>query len=157
MKKILIALDYDPTAHKVAEAGFEMARAMKADVVLLHVISDPVYYSSTDYSPITGFSGYMDMGQLQLDSVEGLIRASTQYLDKIRRHLGDNNIQILVKEGDFAETIIGVAKNINADIIALGSHGRRWLDEILMGSVSEKVLHQTTIPLFIVPTKKQKK
>jgi nucleotide-binding universal stress UspA family protein len=157
MKKILIALDYDPTAHKVAEAGFEMARAMKADVVLLHVISDPVYYSSTDYSPITGFNGYMDMGQLQFDSVEGLIRASTQYLDKIRRHLGDNNIQILVKEGDFAETIIGVAKNINADIIALGSHGRRWLDEILMGSVSEKVLHQTTIPLFIVPTKKQKK
>jgi nucleotide-binding universal stress UspA family protein len=157
MKKILIALDYDLAALKVAEAGFEMARAMKADAVLLHVISDPVYYSSTDYSPITGFRGYMDMGQLQLDSAEGLIRASTQYLDKIRRHLGDNNIQIIVKEGDFAETIIGIAKNINADIIALGSHGRRWLDEILMGSVSEKVLHQTTIPLFIVPTKKQKK
>ena len=49
MKKVLIALDYDPTAKKVAEVGFEFAKAMGAEVVLLHVISDPVYYSSTDY------------------------------------------------------------------------------------------------------------
>ena len=42
MKKILIALDYDKTAKKVAEAGYSMARAMEAEVVVLHVISDPV-------------------------------------------------------------------------------------------------------------------
>jgi nucleotide-binding universal stress UspA family protein len=155
MKKILIALDYDHTAQEVAETGFAMAKSMKADIVLLHVISDPVYYSSSDYSPIVGFTGNMEMDQIEFGSAEGLVRASAQYLDKIRHHLGDNNIQILVKEGEFAETIIEVAKNINADIIALGSHGRRWMEEILLGSVTEKVLHQTTIPLFIIPTKKQ--
>ena len=54
MKKILIAIDYDPTAQKVAEEGFELAKTMGAAVVLLHVIADPVYYSSTDYSPMGG-------------------------------------------------------------------------------------------------------
>jgi len=60
MKKILIAIDYDPTAQKVAEEGFELAKTMGAEVVLLHVIADPVYYSSTDYSPIMGFTGYLN-------------------------------------------------------------------------------------------------
>jgi nucleotide-binding universal stress UspA family protein len=35
----------------------------------------------------------------------------------------------------------------------MGSHGRRGFDKILMGSVAEKVLHKTTIPLFVIPTK----
>ena len=39
MKKVLIALDYNPTAQKVAEHGFELATAMKAEIILLHVIT----------------------------------------------------------------------------------------------------------------------
>jgi nucleotide-binding universal stress UspA family protein len=50
MKKVLIALDYNPTAQKVAEVGFSMAKAMNAEITLLHVIADPVYYSSPGYS-----------------------------------------------------------------------------------------------------------
>ena len=38
----------------------------------------------------------------------------------------------------------------------MGSHSRRWLENILMGSVAEKVLHHSTIPIFIIPTKKDK-
>jgi nucleotide-binding universal stress UspA family protein len=154
MKKVLIALDYDLTAQKVAETSYAMAKAMKAEVILLHVISEPVYYSSAEYSPVMGFSGYMDMGPDQLYSIDGLIRASKLYLEKTRHHLGDNSIQILVKEGDFADTILETAKRSDADIIALGSHSRRWLEEILMGSVTEKVLRHSSVPLFIVPTKK---
>ena len=60
MKKVLIALDYNPTAQKVAETGFSMAKAMNAEVTLLHVISDLVYYSSAEYSPIMGFTGIME-------------------------------------------------------------------------------------------------
>lgn len=55
IERVLIALDYDPSANKVAEAGFSMAKAMDAEVVLLHIIADPVFYSSADFSPITGF------------------------------------------------------------------------------------------------------
>jgi nucleotide-binding universal stress UspA family protein len=45
---------------------------------------------------------------------------------------------------------------LNADIVVLGSHSRKWLENVVMGSVTEKVLRQTSKPLFIVPTKKLK-
>jgi nucleotide-binding universal stress UspA family protein len=156
MRKVLIALDYNPTAQKVAEVGFSLAKTMGAEVILLHVISDPVYYSSTEYSPIMGFTGYRDIGQLQLDSVDGLKNASQLFLDQSKRHLGDKTIKTIVKEGDFAESILKTAKDFHVDIIVMGSHSQKWLEKIVMGSVTEEVLSQTSIPLFIIPTKKHK-
>ena len=154
VSKVLIALDYNPTAQKVAEVGFSMAKSMNAEVILLHVITDPVFYSTAGYSPIMGFNGYMDMGPVQLDSVDGLKNASLQYLGKSREHLGDKSIQTIVKEGDFADAILETAKELHSDIIVIGSHSRKWLENILMGSVTEKVLHNSKIPLLIIPTKK---
>ncbi|MFA9390162.1 MAG: universal stress protein [Prolixibacteraceae bacterium] len=154
MKKVLIALDYDPTAQKVAEEGFALAKSMVAEVMLVHVITDPVFYTSTEYSPIMGLAGYMDTSQLQLDNLDGLKKAAHYFLDKTKRHLGDTSIQSVVKEGDIAESILEAANDFNADIIVTGSHSRRWLENILMGSVSENILHHTSIPIFIVPTKK---
>lgn len=156
IRRVLIALDYNPTAQKVAEVGYSTAKAMNAEVILLHVISDPLYYSSIEYSPVMGFNGFMETAQLQLNSVESLIKASLHFLDKSRSHLGDKNITTLVKEGDFAESILKTAKDLNADFIVMGSHSRKWLENVIMGSITEKVLHNTTIPLIIIPTKKQK-
>ena len=154
MKKVLIALDYDPTAQKVAETGYSLAKSIGAEIILLHVITDPVYYSSTEYSPIMGFTGYKETGQLQFDSVDGLKNASQHFLEKSKNHLGDKTIKTVVKEGDFAGSILKTAKELHADIIVMGSHSRKWLEKIVMGSVTEKVLSHTSIPLFIVPTKK---
>jgi len=153
--KVLIALDYNPTAQKVAEEGFSIAKAMNAEVTLLHVISDPFYYSSTEYSPIMGFNGFMETGPLQLDSIDGLKEAALLFLDRSRHHLGDKTILTLIREGDFAESILKTAKEIHADIIILGSHSRKWLENIVIGSVTEKVLRHTPIPLLIIPTKKK--
>lgn len=154
MKKVLIALDWNPTAQKVAETGYLMAKAMKAEIMLLHVIADQVFYSSAEYSPIMGFNGFMETAEFQLNSIESLKKASQKYLDKSKLHLGDKSIQTIVKEGDFADSIIETAKEFKADIIVMGSHSRKWLENIVMGSVTEKVLRHTNIPLFIIPTKK---
>jgi nucleotide-binding universal stress UspA family protein len=154
LKRVLIAIDYDPTAQKVAEGGFSIAKAMSAEITLLHVISDPVYYSSTEYSPIMGFSGFMDTNPIQSGSIEGVKQAALLFLDRTRHHLGDKSIRILTMEGDFADSILIAAKEMQADFIILGSHSRKWLENIVMGSVTEKVLHHTTIPLFIIPTKR---
>ncbi len=155
MKKVLIALNYDPTAQKVAELGYEFAKSMGAEVTLLHVISDPMFYSSSDYSPIMGFSGYLKNDPLQLNTLEVLRSASFNFLDKSRNHLGDQQIQILVEEGDVAEAILSVSKKIHADLAVMGSHSHKWLENIVMGSVTSEVLQHTIIPLYIIPTKKQ--
>jgi nucleotide-binding universal stress UspA family protein len=156
MKKILIALDYSPTAQKVAEEGYKLAKTLGADVTLLHVVSDATYYSSTDYSPIMGFTGYVNTNPLDINTIEVLKEASLKFLDKTRIHLGDTTIRTMVAEGDFADAILRSAKSVNANIIVLGSHSRKWLENIVMGSVTEEVLRHTTIPLFIIPTKKRK-
>jgi nucleotide-binding universal stress UspA family protein len=155
MKKILIALDYDPTAQKVAEKGFSLAKSMKAEVTLLHIMKDPGFYTTPGFDPILGYSGYVDVSPTVLQSEDGLIKASQKYLNKIREHLGDDTIQTLVKEGDYAKTIVESAEDLHSDIIVIGSHSQKWLENVLMGSVAESVMNQSSIPLFIVPTKKQ--
>jgi nucleotide-binding universal stress UspA family protein len=154
MKKILIAVDYDPSAQQIAETGYALAKSMNAQVVLLHVTSDYVYYSSLDYSPILGYDSFSNLGALQTNAVEELAKAAENYLQATKQHLGDDSIRTVVKDGDFGEVILEVAEEMNIDIIVLGTHGRRGLDKILMGSVAEKVLRNSQIPMFIIPTKK---
>jgi nucleotide-binding universal stress UspA family protein len=154
MKKILIALDYDPTAQKVAEVGFSLGNIQHSEITLLNVIRNPAYYGSTMYDPIMGFSGYTNLDFLGPDILEDIKKTSLNFLEKTKHHLRNDKIKILVKEGNVAETILESAKELKSDIIVMGSHSRRWLENILMGSITEHVLHHTTIPLFIIPTKK---
>ncbi|NTW23967.1 MAG: universal stress protein [Lentimicrobium sp.] len=154
VKKVLIALDYDPSANKVAEAGFSMAKAMNAEVVLLHIIADPVFYSSADFSPITGFGDYLGLVPMQFDNLDEVKDAATQFLDKVRKHLGDETITTRIEDGDMASTIVNTAKSLHADIIVMGSHSRKWLENIVMGSVTQEVLRHSTLPVFIIPVRK---
>ena len=153
MKKVLIALDYDPTAQKVAEQGYSLASSMNAEVTLLHVINDPTYYTTADFSPIMGYGGYMDIDRFQ-PTVEALKAASLIFLAKAKHHLKDDTIKTTVKDGDIADTILTTAKEIHADIIIMGSHSRKWLENIVIGSVAKDVLNHTKVPLYIIPTKK---
>ncbi|HEV2832218.1 MAG TPA: universal stress protein [Hanamia sp.] len=153
MKKVLIALDFDPSAQRIAETGYELAKSMNARAILLHVVADATYYSSLNYSPIMGFDSFSNLDIVQTDAVTGLKEAAQNYLDKSKHYLGDETIETIIKDGDFGEGILEAAKEMKADIIVMGTHSRSGLDKILMGSVAEKVLHKSSIPLFIIPTK----
>ena len=147
MKKVLIAMDYDETSQKVAEMGYSMANAMNAEVILLHVISEqPIYYSS-----------YIFVSELNVNiDIEKDLRKTTQkFLDKVKNHLGDKSIITVLTEGDIADNILKTAKDLDVDIIVMGSHSRKWLENIFLGSQAADVLKKTTIPLYIIPTKKQ--
>ena len=150
IKKVIIALDYDPTSKKVAEQGFAMAKALGAETSLLHVTVDMAVYSSA----------YADMGAWQMDTLnvfntqEMRNAGSRNFLEKAKRHLGDTAIQTILKEGDPAQKILEAAHEMKADCIVMGSHSQKWLENILVGSVTEEVLRKTNISMFIVPTKK---
>ena len=110
MKKVLIALDYGPTAQKVAEVGFTLAKSMEAKVTLLHVILEPVNYSSPEFPPILGFTGFIETSPMQLNNDEIIKSTSQDFLDRIKQHLGDETIQTLVTGGDIAESILNTAQ-----------------------------------------------
>jgi nucleotide-binding universal stress UspA family protein len=157
MKKILIAIDYNPTAQNIAQTGYSLAKSMNAEVTLLHVVADYTYYSSLDYSPILGFDSFSNLGMIQTNTVTELQNAAGDYLQKIKSFLGDDAIQTMIKDGDSGDSILDAAKETNADIIVMGSHSRHGLDKILMGSVAEKVLRNSLIPLFIIPVVENEK
>ena len=135
--KILIALDNNASAQKVAETGYELAEALHAHTILLHVTSHATYYSSLNYSPILGFDSFSNVDVVQTNTVEELKRTAEDYLDSMKWNLGDETIQTIIKEGDFAENISQTAKEMNADIIVMGTHSRKGLDKVLLGSVAE--------------------
>ncbi len=153
MKKILIALDNNVGAQKVAAGGYELSEALHAHTILMHVTSDSTYYSSLNYSPIMGFDAYSTSDVEQTNAVDELKRTAQDYLDNAKLSLGDETIETVLKEGDYAENILQTAKEVNADIIVVGTHSRKGLDKVLLGSVAEKVLRHSTIPLFIIPVK----
>jgi nucleotide-binding universal stress UspA family protein len=145
IKKVMIALDYDETAQKVAETGFMLAKAMNAETILLHVISErPLYYSAYTY-----------MRELEVDIIDDLRKSTQDFLDKTKKHLGGESIETVLTEGEIAYSILKTAGELNVDIIVMGTHSRKWLENIILGSEAEAVLRKTTIPLYIVPTKKQ--
>ena len=145
IKKVLISMDYDETSQKVAEQGFSMAQAMNAETILLHIISEqPVYYSEYSY-----------MRELRVDFFGNLEDSTQKFLDKTKKHLENESIKTIIKVGEIAETILETAKELKVDVIVMGSHSRKWLENIIMGSTTENVLKKTSIPLYIIPTKKQ--
>ena len=156
IRKVLIALDYDPTAQKVAEMGYSLANSMHAEVVLLHVIAENNYYSTLDYSPIMGFTGFSNLDPALNINIEEVKRASFEFLDKTRIHLGDEKITTAVAEGDFADSILETAKELNVDLIVIGTVSKKWLEKAIVGSVAENVLKHSNIPLLIIPTKGRK-
>ncbi|SDB88036.1 universal stress protein [Williamwhitmania taraxaci] len=145
MKNVLIALDYDPTAKIVADKGGFLSKTMNAKITLLHVISKPVLY----------YASYHEIAPL-LKNEDELKATSKLFLDQLKKDLRDESIRTIVKEGDTSDCILKTAKDTNADVIVLGTHSRKWLENIVMGSVAESVLKHSTLPLFIIPTKKQR-
>ena len=152
-KKVLIALDYDTTAEKVAKQGLLIAKSMNAEVILIHVTTDPINYNPIDHVTIMGFAGYLDTSNQQITSSAGLKKASKQYLEKAKQHLADKTIQTIVGDGDVAESILKTAKDEKVDIIVMGSHSRKNLEYVIIGSITGKVLQTTPIPVIIIPTK----
>jgi len=143
--RVLIALDYDENCQKVAEMGFSMAQIMHAETILLHVINEvPLYYSS-----------YIFASELKVNIDKDLKKSTQEFLDKAKNHLGDKSIITVLKEGDVADNILKTAKQLDIDVIIMGSHSRRWLEDIIMGSQAADVLKNSKIPLLIIPTQKK--
>lgn len=151
MKKILVALDYDSTAQKVAEEGYSLANAMKSKLVMLHVVSDPKNYSSSNHFTVTGFGGHPDLDPNKPIGIDELKKIAQNYLEKIKQNLGQSNVSILVRDGESAETIISVAKELHADYIVMGSYSQLRMENAELGGNTRRVMQNAMVPVLIVP------
>lgn len=151
-KKVLIALDYEPSAKKVAEIGFSFADSKETEFTILHVITEPNKYDLHKHITIMGFGGHNDEIPLKLETIDELKNVSQLYLEKVKHHLGNKSIKTLVTEGDIADSITRTAKDLHVDVIVIGFQNKKNNENITKISIAEKVLNQTSIDLFIVQT-----
>jgi len=149
MKKVLIALDYNPSAEKVAEAGYTIAKALHAEVTLLHAITEPAYYAM-EYSPLMGYQGAYTPGTMEL--IEDIKKEAEVFLAATVKHLGDDSIKTIVLDGETPGSILDYSKDLKADIVVMGSHRHTGIDRLFMPDVAVDVVRHSTIPLFIIPT-----
>ena len=154
MQKVLIALDYDSNSDEIAKIGYQVAKNMGAQTVLLHVLGDQNNYSALQFDPMMGMSGYDYNVFANVVDTESYTNAGYLYLQHIKDHLNDESLELLVKIGDASDEILSTAIATQSDLIVMGTHSKKWLEKVFVGSVAESVLAHTKIPLLVIPTKK---
>jgi nucleotide-binding universal stress UspA family protein len=140
MEKVLIAIDNSPHSDKVVKKGLELAERLNAKAAILSVV---------DIQFVTAEVNILSQETTQLLKDE-FYREHQTHLNKFDRH---HKVESLVEEGNPYEEILRMAKEWEADIIVLGTMGRTGLSHLMIGSVAEKVLRHSSIPVFIVPLK----
>lgn len=148
MKKVLITLDYNPNAEKVVQMGYELAQLMKAEICLLHVLSDVNFYGM-QYEPFMGYEGYVFPIDYEIQNE--YVKVAQDYLEKTKSHLKGENISTHLAEGDTAKSILEYAEKWNADLIVMGTHSHGRLEKLFLGTVASDVLERTKIPVYMVP------
>lgn len=154
MKKVLIAIDYNPSSQKVVEKGYELSKLTGAEVCLLHVMSDVAHYGMR-YPTFMGYESY-DPGTFDMNMVNEMRKISEDYLQSAANHLDDPNVKTHLAEGDAGKVILEYADEWNADVIVMGTHSHSTIEKLLMGTIASTVLEKTKVPVYMIPIKKEK-
>jgi nucleotide-binding universal stress UspA family protein len=166
VKKILVALDGSIQAGKALDLAIDMAKALSAELVLIHVVSDKPLtegerrLAETEYATeirqaLSGPEVAVGPGSAQTDP-ESLARTSykvglairtvighriVERAERDARQKGVNFVRTMIADGDPAATIVDAADGEKPDLLVMGSRGLSGVQELLMGSVSHKVSH----------------
>jgi nucleotide-binding universal stress UspA family protein len=160
-KKILVALDDSPLRPTVLSKALGMAAAMESEVMLLHVLS--AYGSGSPGIPLRSYHAYypiLDDTSWQLYQ-ERWQQFESAGIERLRRDLETATAAGVKAEftqtgGEPALVICDLARTWEADLILVGSHGRSGLSELLMGSVSNHVMHHAPCSVLVVHGSKAK-
>lgn len=140
-KRVMVALDGTAGSEQVLPWVRGLALREGASIVLLHVCPEPKVVVSD--GKVMSF----------VDQEEARLRqAATGYLAKVAESLRETGlpVEVVVRFGEPAETILAVAEDVGADLIALATHGRSGLGRVVHGSVATWILRRTDVPVLVL-------
>jgi nucleotide-binding universal stress UspA family protein len=142
-KHILIPTDGSSIGNKAARAGVALAARLGARVTAYHGLEDPQLFYMEGYSIEPTMLNDLEMSarelaQKRIDSIGRLAKAA-----------GVRFASVVTKADAAFEGIIDTAKKRKCDVIFMASHGRRGLSRLMMGSVTQKVLAHSKIPVMV--------
>jgi len=133
---VLVAVDFEEASRHAIEVARELAGPLGAELCLLHVYQLPVY-TYPGLEP-----------QLLPDLTREITLAAGRALAQLATDVGV--ARTLLREGDAAPAILAAAGEVGAALIVMGTHGRRGLSRAILGSVAEKVVRRSAIPVLTV-------
>ncbi len=144
-KRIVVAVDGSETSSKALDEATKLAREMSSIMLLLHVCEE---------IPIMWEPDGMNMILMQ-NSLKAVADAGKELLEKHRRQLVEKGITVETKlvetyGGRLGSVISEEAQKWNADLLVVGTHGRKGIAHLLMGSVAEGVTRTASIPVLLV-------
>ncbi len=142
-KHILITTDGSAVANKAAKAGIALAHALRAKVTAYCALEElqPLYVEgyAFDQKTIDGFEERArEAGQKRVNAIGKMAKAA-----------GVPFASVVTKAATAYEGIIDAAKKQKCDVIFMASHGRSGLSKLMMGSVTQKVLANSRIPVVV--------
>ena len=144
---ILVALDGSDTSSRALDAALALASETGARLTPVYVVDFLVpAYDMYGYDPSILIDAFREEG---LRVTEDAARRM-----KARDVAGTPQISNVAPAGeDVAHRIVGFAGEIDADLIVMGTHGRRGFQRLFLGSVAERVLRQATCPVLMIPAR----
>lgn len=141
-KHILAAIDFSPWTGPVLRSAADLADRYGSTLSALYSepFLPPPYFTEGELEAVSAF-------------LEVQRRAAGQHLaGVVREVLGDRPVQVLLEDLLPVEGILHTARSREAGLIVLGTYGRSGLNRLLMGSVAEKVVRQSSVPVLTVRT-----
>lgn len=139
-KKVLIAVDSGSFSLKAAKTGFDLAHQLNAEVALLYVIDR------------TKESVNIEAGPTREQSEMILLKEAQETIEQlIKMYNGAKKLYRFTPEGFPKEEILNTAKEWEADIIVMGTHGRTGLSHFFSGSIAEHVVKHACVPVLVIP------
>ncbi len=156
INKILIGIDESKYADHAAQYGFNLAKQLNASIGIVNII-EPVATAVTpmgDTAFTLPFTGTGDAVNLELMDTQN--QAADTLMNRIVEKYADGTeVTQYTDYGSSADGIINCAAQFGASLIVVGTHHRSGFDRLLMGSVAEKVVRESTIPVLVIPMKEE--
>lgn len=135
LKNILAPTDFSAHAEHAVGYAFELAAKCDAKVHLLHAYSPPLFPEGAI---------------MAVEFLESLQKAAQEFLDKAAKPYENNPYmgRKILKLEDAREAIVRSAKDLEADLIVMGTQGRRGFRRALLGSVAEAVVRTSPCPVM---------
>jgi nucleotide-binding universal stress UspA family protein len=140
-KNILIATDGSETSQMAARMGVELAKNHGSKVVAVYVADTSRLGYIPDYIQYSGM-----IRELMLN--EG--KDATDYVEELAKN-AELSYEKIILEGKPSDELLKITKESEVDLLVMGSVGRGGLDRFLLGSVAEKVVQHSKVPIMLVP------
>jgi nucleotide-binding universal stress UspA family protein len=142
-KHILISTDGSPVSNRAAKAGIALASALGAKVTGYSALEElqPIYVEGYSFD-----QGVIDVFEKRSREIA---QKHVDTISKMAKAAGVRFAAVVTKPVTAYEGIIDAAKKQKCDVIFMASHGRRGLSKLMMGSVTQKVLTHSKIPVVV--------